>query len=52
MLPSPRDRVNHENRPNTGFISMFFQISALTVGITKNGAMTSKRQTDDREILY
>ena len=42
--PSPSDRVIHENMPKTGFISMFFQIRALTVGITKNGAITRKRQ--------
>ena len=44
MAPNPRERVIHAKRPNTGFISMFFQISALTVGITKKGAMTSRRQ--------
>jgi hypothetical protein len=29
--------------PFTGCISMFFQISAETVGMTKKGAITSKR---------
>ena len=33
------------NRPFTGCISMFFQIRALTVGITKNGAIANRRAT-------
>ena len=33
------------NSPETGFISMFFQTSPLTVGITKNGAITITRTT-------
>ena len=44
MVPSPSERVIQANMPNTGFMSMFFQISALTVGMTKNGAITSRRQ--------
>jgi hypothetical protein len=40
---SPTDFASHANRPDTGCISRFFQISALTVGITKNGAMTMRR---------
>ena len=39
----PSAVVNKANRPLTGCISMFFQISALTVGMTKNGAITSRR---------
>ncbi len=31
------------NSPETGCISRFFQTSALTVGITKNGAITINR---------
>jgi len=31
------------NNPETGCISRFFQTSALTVGITKNGAITINR---------
>ena len=31
--------------PLTGFMNMFFQISAETVGITKKGAMTMMRIT-------
>src|SRR6266404_4301456 len=31
------------NSPETGCISKFFQTSALTVGITKNGAITINR---------
>ena len=43
-VPSPSERVIQANMPNTGFMSMFFQIRALTVGIMKNGAITSRRQ--------
>ena len=39
----PSERAMKANRPFTGCISRFFQISALTVGITKNGAITSRR---------
>ena len=31
------------NRPLTGFMNMFFQTSAETVGMTKNGAITRIR---------
>ena len=31
------------NSPETGCISRFFHTSALTVGMTKNGAMTISR---------
>ena len=34
------------NSPLTGCISRFFQISALTVGMTKNGMMISRRATE------
>ena len=40
---SPRDCDIQANSPDTGFISMFFQTSALTVGITKKGAITRRR---------
>ena len=43
--PSPRLVVIQANSPFTGCISMFFQISALTVGMTKNGAIASRRAT-------
>ena len=33
------------NSPFTGCISMFFQIRALTVGMTKKGAMAKRRAT-------
>ena len=42
----PRLRAIQANTPLTGCISMFFQISALTVGMTKKGAMTRRRATD------
>ena len=40
---SPTSFASQANRPETGCISRFFQISALTVGITKNGAITMSR---------
>ena len=40
---NPNDRAIQANSPDTGFISMFFQTSALTVGMTKNGAITMRR---------
>ena len=39
----PSEFEIHANSPDTGFISMFFQTSALTVGMTKNGAITMTR---------
>ena len=35
--------MSQANRPETGCINMFFQTSALTVGMTKNGAITIRR---------
>ena len=43
MAPSPIDFVIQARKPCTGCIIMFFQTSALTVGITKKGAMTISR---------
>ena len=40
---SPTDFMIQANRPETGCISMFFQTSALTVGMMKNGAITMRR---------
>ena len=40
---APNSRAIQANRPETGCISRFFQTSALTVGITKNGAITISR---------
>ena len=40
---SPTDLASQAKSPETGCISRFFQISALTVGITKKGAMTMRR---------
>src|SRR6266700_6157219 len=42
---SPNDVAIQANSPETGCISRFFQTSALTVGITKNGAITINRTT-------
>ena len=42
---SPSEREKNANSPLTGCISMFFQISALTVGMTKNGAIANRRAT-------
>ena len=39
----PMPRAIAANSPFTGFINRFFQISALTVGITKNGEIISTR---------
>ncbi len=39
----PNDSAIQANRPESGFISRFFQTSALTVGMTKNGAITIRR---------
>ena len=40
---SPTDFMIQAKKPDTGCISMFFHTSALTVGMTKNGAMTMMR---------
>src|SRR6202790_5726623 len=40
---TPNDVAIQANSPDTGCISSFFQTSALTVGITKNGAITISR---------
>ena len=40
---NPSDLAIQANRPESGFISRFFQTSALTVGMTKNGAITMSR---------
>src|SRR5580698_4381746 len=40
----PRDRAIQANKPESGFINKFFHTSALTVGMTKNGAITMSRQ--------
>ncbi len=45
IVPSPTPRSAWLIRPLTGCIIMFFQTSAATVGMTKNGAMTSTRAT-------
>ena len=45
MASKPRLRAKNANSPFTGCISMFFQIRALTVGMTKKGAMASSRAT-------
>ena len=39
----PNNVAPQANNPETGCISRFFQTSALTVGITKNGAITISR---------
>ena len=39
----PNPLAMNANNPLTGFMNMFFQTSAETVGITKNGAMTRMR---------
>ncbi|MDT4864428.1 hypothetical protein FQZ97_991900 [compost metagenome] len=39
----PKLREINAKKPFTGCISKFFQISADTVGMTKNGAMTKSR---------
>jgi hypothetical protein len=41
----PIERIAMATRPYTGCRIMFFQISALTVGITKNGAIANRRAT-------
>ncbi|PZV03270.1 MAG: hypothetical protein DCF32_14095 [Leptolyngbya sp.] len=41
--PRPSPRVIWANSPLTGCISMFFQIRALTVGMTKSGEIASTR---------
>src|SRR3546814_19009614 len=41
--PRPSERVIQAKIPFTGCISMFFQLSALTVGITNNGALARTR---------
>ena len=40
---APTSVATQANSPDTGCIKRFFQTSALTVGITKNGAITIKR---------
>ena len=42
---APNSVAIQANSPETGCISRFFQTSALTVGITKNGAITISRTT-------
>ena len=42
---NPKDRAIQANNPESGFISRFFHTSALTVGMTKNGAITISRNT-------
>ena len=42
---APNSVAIQANSPETGCINRFFQTSALTVGITKNGAITIKRMT-------
>jgi hypothetical protein len=44
--PRCNERVMNANSPLTGCIRRFFQINALTVGMTKNGAITSRRATE------
>src|SRR5580700_1715432 len=41
----PSDFAIQANSPESGFIKRFFQTSALTVGMTKNGAITMSRST-------
>ncbi len=43
MTGNPKLREMKANSPLTGCIKRFFQISADTVGMTKNGAMTKSR---------
>jgi hypothetical protein len=45
MAGKPSPRAMLANSPFTGCISMFFQIRALTVGMTKKGAMAKRRAT-------
>ncbi len=40
---TPTSVESHASRPETGCSSRFFQTSALTVGMTKNGAITISR---------
>src|SRR5271170_3882909 len=42
---NPNDRAIQANSPESGFINRFFHTSALTVDMTKNGAMTMTRST-------
>ena len=42
-MSAPNSVAIQANSPETGCISRFFQTSALTVGITKNGAITINR---------
>ncbi len=39
----PTKVISHESKPETGCSSRFFQTRALTVGMTKNGAITISR---------
>jgi hypothetical protein len=41
----PRPRARCANMPLLGFMNMFFQTSADTVGMTKKGAITITRTT-------
>src|SRR6202041_3733391 len=41
---NPNDRAIQANKPESGFINKFFHTSALTVGMTKNGAITMSRK--------
>src|SRR6516162_6805940 len=41
----PSDRAIQANSPESGFINRFFHTSALTVGMTKNGAITISLST-------
>ncbi len=45
MGDRPSDMAIQAKSPETGFISRFFHTSALTVGMTKNGAITIRRRT-------
>jgi len=42
---NPNDRAIQANSPESGFMRRFFQTSALTVGMTKNGAITMSLST-------
>src|SRR5277367_3878240 len=42
---NPNDRAIQANSPESGFINRFFHTSALTVDMTKKGAMTITRST-------
>src|SRR6202046_2352612 len=44
MGSNPNDRAIQANSPESGFISKFFHTNALTVGMTKKGAITMSRR--------